>query len=111
MRPLFAFVLSFYDNKIINNAVFRHRCDVYAAFFALDVVTALRQINREMVDAELNVGMSKPQKVASRPVGGLRGAVSAPSGYGAAPRSKKYVSKMLFNPWIHGFFITINRLV
>ena len=36
----------------------------------------------------LNVGM------ASRPAGGLRGAVSAPAGYGAAPRSKKYVSKM-----------------
>ena len=44
----------------------------------------------------LNVGMSKPPKVASRPAGGLRGAVSAPEGYGAAnaTRSKKYVSKM-----------------
>ena len=42
----------------------------------------------------LNVGMSKPPKVASRPAGGLRGAVSAPAGYGAASRSKKYVSKM-----------------
>ena len=42
----------------------------------------------------LNVGMSKPPKVASRPAGGLRGAVSAPAGHGAAPRSKKYVSKM-----------------
>ena len=42
----------------------------------------------------LNVGMSKPPKVASRPAGGLRGAVSTPVGYGAAPRSKKYVSKM-----------------
>ena len=43
----------------------------------------------------LNVGMSKPPKVASRPAGAwgsLRGAVSA--GYGAVPRSKKYVSKM-----------------
>ena len=30
--------------------------------------------------------------------GGLKGAVSAPSGYGAALRSKKYVSK-----WTHGF--------
>ena len=38
----------------------------------------------------LNVGMLKPPKVASRPAGGLRGAV----GYGAVPRSKKYVSKM-----------------
>ena len=36
----------------------------------------------------LNVGMSKPPKVASRPAGVLRGAVSAPAGYGAAPRSK-----------------------
>ena len=42
----------------------------------------------------LNVGMSKPPKVASRSAGCLRGAVSAPAGYGAAPRSKKYVSKM-----------------
>ena len=42
----------------------------------------------------LNVGMSKPPKVASRPAEGLMGAVSSPSGYGAAPRSKKYVSKM-----------------
>ena len=33
----------------------------------------------------LNVGMSKPPKVASRPAGGLRGAVSALTGYGAAP--------------------------
>ena len=42
------------------------------------------------------MGMSKPPKVASRPAGGLRGAVSAPEGYGAAnaTRSKKYVSKM-----------------
>ena len=36
----------------------------------------------------LNVGMSKPLKVASRPAGGLRIAVSAPAGYGAAPGSK-----------------------
>ena len=42
----------------------------------------------------LNVGMSKPPKVASRPAGGLRGDVSAPAVYRAAPRSKKYVSKM-----------------
>ena len=41
-----------------------------------------------------NVGMSKPPKVASRPAGGLRGTVSAPAGYGAVPRSKKYASKM-----------------
>ena len=37
----------------------------------------------------LNVGMSKPPKVASRPAGGLRGAISAPASHGAAPRSKK----------------------
>ena len=48
------------------------------------------------VDAELNVGMSK----------GLRGAVSAPAKYGAAPRSKKHVSKMT-----HGLFITINSMI
>ena len=43
--------------------------------------------------------------MASRPAGGLRDA-SAPAGYGAAPRSKKYVSK-----WTHGFFITINSMI
>ena len=42
----------------------------------------------------LNVGMSKPTKVASRPDGGLGGAVSPPAGYGAEPRSKQFVSKM-----------------
>ena len=42
----------------------------------------------------LNVGMSKPPKVASRPAGDLRGAESAPVGYGAAPRNKICVSKM-----------------
>ena len=36
-----------------------------------------------------NVGMSKPPKVASRPAGGLRGAVSAPAGVrGGAPEQK-----------------------
>ena len=39
---------------------------------------------------------------------GLRGAVSAPAGYGAAPRSKKYVSTHGFS---HGFFITINSMI
>ena len=42
----------------------------------------------------MNVGMSKPPKVASRPAGGLGGAVSPPAGYGAEPRSKKFVSRM-----------------
>ena len=42
----------------------------------------------------LNMGMLKPPKVTSRQAGGLKGAVSAPAGYGATPRSKKYVSKM-----------------
>ena len=37
------------------------------------------------------------------PAGGLRGAVSAPSWYGAAPRSKQYVSK--------GLFIIINSMI
>ena len=36
----------------------------------------------------LNVGMSKPPKVASRPAGGLRGAVSAPAGTGRCPIAK-----------------------
>ena len=45
VRPLFAFVLCLLRQKIINNAVFRHRCDVYAAVFALDVATGLRLIN------------------------------------------------------------------
>ena len=36
----------------------------------------------------LNVGMSKPPKVASRPAGCLRGAVSAPDGYGRRPGDK-----------------------
>ena len=45
----------------------------------------------------LNVGMSKPPKVASRPAGGLRGAVSASAGYGVALRSKKYVSKIFYS--------------
>ena len=51
-----------------------------------------------------NVGMSKPPKVASRPAGGLRGTVSTPAGYGAAPRSKECVST-------HGFFITTNSMI
>ena len=32
--------------------------------------------------------------------------LSAPAGYGAAPGTKKYVSK-----WTHGFFITINSMI
>ena len=36
----------------------------------------------------VNVGMLKPPKMASRQAGGLRGAVSAPAGYGAAPGAK-----------------------
>ena len=44
--------------------------------------------------------------MASRPAGGLRGAVSAPAGFGAAPRSKQYVSK-----YFHGFVITINSMI
>ena len=42
----------------------------------------------------LNVRMSKPPKEANRPAGGLRGAVSAPAGYGVAHQSNTYVSKM-----------------
>ena len=55
----------------------------------------------QTVDAELNVGMSKGLRAQC-----LRGAVSAPAGYGVAPQSKKYVSKMT-----HGFFITINSMI
>ena len=50
----------------------------------------------------LSVGMSKPPKVPSNPAGGLRGAVSAPAGYGAAPRSKKYVSNMKKKYYLRG---------
>ena len=39
----------------------------------------------------------------SRPAGGLRGAYK---GYGAVPRSKKYVIK-----YFHWFFITINSMI
>ena len=37
---------------------------------------------------------------------GLRDAVSAPAGYGALPRSKKYESKVT-----HGLFITMNNMI
>ena len=37
---------------------------------------------------------------------GLRGAISAPAGYGTAPPKHKYVSK-----YFHGFFITINSMI
>ena len=37
---------------------------------------------------------------------GLRGAMSAPAGYGAVLQSKKCVSKMT-----HAFFITINSMI
>ena len=48
------------------------------------------------------MGMSKPPKVASRPAAGLRGAVSAPAGYGAAPRARNF--------FLHfDSVITINR--
>ena len=47
VEPLFAFYCPlFCMEKIINNVVFRPRRIVYAAVFALDVATALRQINR-----------------------------------------------------------------
>ena len=36
----------------------------------------------------LNVGMSKPPKVASRPAGGLRGAINSPAGTGRRPGAK-----------------------
>ena len=40
----------------------------------------------------LNVGMSKPPKVAVRLAWGLRGAVSAPAGYGAKNMLVKYTT-------------------
>ena len=64
------------------------RCDVYAALFALDVATALRQINRY---AELWECRSWGSE-----------------GYGAAPRSKQYESIHGFS---HGLFITINSMI
>ena len=43
---LFAFYCPlFFTIFFLNNAVYRHICDVYAAVFAFDVATALRQIN------------------------------------------------------------------
>ena len=54
----------------------------------------------------LNMGMSKPPNVASRPAGGLNGVVSAPAGYGAAPRSNTYVSKMKKK-----YFLKLNNML
>ena len=45
-RFLRGFFLCFLRKQIINNVAFRPRRVVYAAVFALDVATALRQINR-----------------------------------------------------------------
>ena len=106
-RPLARFlrviVLCFLRNFLINNVAFRHRCDVYAQrSFRVRCrhrSTADESLDGETVDAECG-------NFASRPAGGLRGAISAPAGYGAASRSKQYVSK-----WTHGFFITINRMI
>ena len=50
-------------------------------------------INMRDISFRGHVSVRVP-KVASRPAGGLGGAVSAPAGYGAEPRSKKCVSKM-----------------
>ena len=40
----------------------------------------------------LNVGMSKPPKVASRPAGGSEGRCKRPSGVRVGTQRKKYVS-------------------
>ena len=45
----------------------------------------------------LNVGMSKPPKVASRPAVGLRGAVSAPAGTGRRPGAKHMWVQLMKN--------------
>ena len=51
-------------------------------------------LDADTVDAErVRFSMCEPPKVASRPAGGLRGAISVQARYGAAPRSKKDVSK------------------
>ena len=51
----------------------------------------------------LNVGTTEGGEQTSW---GLRGAVSALAGHGAAPRNKKYMSK-----YFHGFFITNNSMI
>ena len=53
----------------------------------------------------LNVGMSKPPKVASRPAM-VWGRCKRPSGVRCGAPEQKYVSK-----WTHGFFITINSMI
>ena len=79
-------VLYFLREKIINNVAFRQmRC--------------LRCRASEI----FNVGTTEGGEQTSW---GMRGAVSTPGVYGAAPRSKKYVSK-----YLHGFFITINNII
>ena len=51
--------------------------------------------------------MLKPPKVASRPAGGLRGAISAPAGVRGSAPEQKGVSK-----WTHGpRVITINSMI
>ena len=69
------------------------------ALFTLDgdTVDAERQAVIGNESEMLNLGMSKPPKVASRPAGGLIGAISAPAGSRAALRSKTYVRKMKKN--------------
>ena len=83
---LFLLLLSFaFTRKKLIMSHFATDAMFNAAVCVLYVATAIRQsLDGETVDAELplKVGMSKP-------AGGLRGAVSASSGYGAAFRSKK----------------------
>ena len=103
----FCVLLSFgFFGKKINNVVFRQmrcsRCSFRVR--CRHRSTPDLSLDGETVDSELvvirneseifNVGMSKLPKVASRPAGDRRGAVRAPAGYGTAPRSNKYVSKM-----------------
>ena len=86
----------FYGNFFLNNVAFRPRHDVYAA----RLIARWRHGScccQAVIRNEgeiFNVGMSKPPKMACRPARCLRGAVSAPAVYGAAPRSKQYGSKM-----------------
>ena len=76
-------VLCFLLNKIISNVAFRHRCDVYAAVFALDVAT----LDGKTVDAELWECRSHRRLRADQV--GSGGLCKRPSGVrGGAPEQK-----------------------
>ena len=101
MPQLFAFVLCFLRQKIINN--FATFCDVYVCSFrvsSIDVDTALRQIR---VIARWRNGRLRAE---CGNVEGSEGRCKRPSGVRGGAPEQKYVSKMT-----HGFFITINSTI